>query len=349
MLDGFSSFFGSSWFITIIAVWISVSALGMLSLTSSAKNLGFLWHIRGVVLALVEPFLDFLLTQIGLPPIWFDSVPAAVGRMKAIAVSETEVRVTFEAGTSVEEVGPLHRERYLVQMRDIGRRTGTKSPWRRITILEWDEDRFLTVGELRPGSRTEYRVCAFNSTGTGNWGRIASAMTFYQMNHQSGGDGPPCNVAPAKLTEEAPADTLGDSADDIALAQLVERENSEVSSLPPLYTWGQTAEALTLNVRVGSAVRAKGVTVRLKPTELSITADDNPILHGPLFSFAVPDELTWTLEDGNLSVEFAKRTAKEKWPCIIKDHPRIDPRNVTFGNNSLSVGAREQLRTLGLD
>lgn len=109
-------------------------------------------------------------------------------------------------------------------------------------------------------------------------------------------------------------------------------ESSGVVTLQtPWGHWYQTTEEVYILVDVPSNTKAKQVSIKIKPDQLSLSVNDTAIFSGHLSKKVLADESTWTLEDGKLiRVQLAKAISDPMspdccWPGLFVDQYMVDP------------------------
>lgn len=101
------------------------------------------------------------------------------------------------------------------------------------------------------------------------------------------------------------------------------------------YTWTQTLSGLLVTIDVPAGTSRKSLTVDVA-SGLVVSVRGEVLVSGELHGEVLPDEITWTFEDGKVEVCLEKRE-KDWWPCVIKGHSKIDttkiePEKSTLGD-----------------
>ncbi|XP_023201181.1 nudC domain-containing protein 1 [Xiphophorus maculatus] len=96
-------------------------------------------------------------------------------------------------------------------------------------------------------------------------------------------------------------------------------ELSELEKADPLYFWQQTAEDLTVCVRLPGGVAKEDVSFRLTADSLSIGVRGcPPMLEGQLYALVDPEASAWTISDSNsLEVSLQKLGEGPMWPELV--------------------------------
>ncbi|XP_043994769.1 nudC domain-containing protein 1 isoform X2 [Gambusia affinis] len=96
-------------------------------------------------------------------------------------------------------------------------------------------------------------------------------------------------------------------------------ELSELDKTDPLYFWQQTAEDLTVCVRLPGGVAKEDVSFRLTADSLSIGVRGcPPIVEGQLYASVDPEASAWTISDSNsLEVSLQKLSEGPMWPELV--------------------------------
>lgn len=88
-----------------------------------------------------------------------------------------------------------------------------------------------------------------------------------------------------------------------------------------VYEWDQSLSEVNIYVEVPQGVRAKQLTVSIKPQHLSVGIKDLPAyLDKELGGLVRVSESLWTLEDGVLHIQLAKAQADTTWASAIAGH-----------------------------
>lgn len=98
-----------------------------------------------------------------------------------------------------------------------------------------------------------------------------------------------------------------------------EPQPMEVEKTDPIYFWQQTAEDLTVCVRMPEGVTKDGVQFRLTADTVSIGVQGfSPLLQGQLYAAVDPEASAWIIKDNkSLEVTLQKRSEGALWPELV--------------------------------
>uniref|UniRef100_A0A665TL73 NudC domain-containing protein 1 n=1 Tax=Echeneis naucrates TaxID=173247 RepID=A0A665TL73_ECHNA len=98
-----------------------------------------------------------------------------------------------------------------------------------------------------------------------------------------------------------------------------EAEPMEVDKADPIYFWKQTAEDLTVCVRMPEGIAKEQVQFRLTADKVSVGVEGfPPLLEGQLFAPVDPEASAWIIKnDKSLEVTLQKRTEGPLWPELV--------------------------------
>ncbi|CAD7939842.1 unnamed protein product [Amoebophrya sp. A120] len=332
----------SSWWGPFLwSLAVGIIGIVVLSFTRLRKYSALLEETRENVLFLIAPLALTL-----LPATWTDQYPAPPAKVKAIPVSPTEIRLVWSSGSRM--YGPLHTEQYRVEMRNVWKQNTVPLTEAQEKATKWrvvGDDFEVTgadgwtcstvVDNLEAGGETEYRVTAWNSRGeTPMLQNPVRAKTKLMPNDEDGGSGP--NYVWGQTKERV-----------TVVVKLKTEEDDDHTTVDPA-----TGEKRNPGARPPLIVTSKQIDVKLKPKELLVKVAGKERLNGQLPFFAVPDDLTWTLEaeKNALELEFAKRDPGTKWPTLLQGHPEIDVEEVVFSSRMFGGKGKfkPELMKLGL-
>lgn len=147
-------------------------------------------------------------------------------------------------------------------------------------------------------------------------------------------------MAAESITEQPVADIVAQSSTKLPQPRLTD-EGLQIpvgnGGVTESYTWTQTLEECTVLVpihqhsdRSNMILRGKDLDVQIKPNSLLVqtkktttATTSTVILQGTLFHHIVPDESTWTLEDGIVQISLYKQQ-RTFWKSILQGDPEID-------------------------
>ncbi|XP_024114964.1 nudC domain-containing protein 1 [Oryzias melastigma] len=106
--------------------------------------------------------------------------------------------------------------------------------------------------------------------------------------------------------------------------ELPEPEPMEVDKIEPIYFWQQTAEDITVCLRMPKGLTREEVQFRLSSDDLSIGVQGfPPLLEGQLFAPVDPEASAWIIKnDKSLEVTLQKRTEGPMWPELVMGDKR---------------------------
>ena len=112
--------------------------------------------------------------------------------------------------------------------------------------------------------------------------------------------------------------------------------SAEQAALP--YKWRQTLADVDITVPVPSGTRAKGLTVELKRSSISVGLKGQPpILSGALCREIKVDDSTWTLDDQReVAIHLEKIDQMKWWDSVVQGAPKIDTTKINPDNSKLS-------------
>lgn len=104
------------------------------------------------------------------------------------------------------------------------------------------------------------------------------------------------------------------------------------------YVWTQTLSELTVAIHLPPDTKTKMLDVQIKNTSLKVSIKGNPtpIVQGELHKRIVVDDSLWTLEDGDLVINFQKDNRMEWWKCVIVGDAEINTQKVQPENSKLN-------------
>mmetsp|Transcript_38411 Transcript_38411/g.89301 ORF Transcript_38411/g.89301 Transcript_38411/m.89301 type:complete len:226 (-) Transcript_38411:205-882(-) len=109
--------------------------------------------------------------------------------------------------------------------------------------------------------------------------------------------------------------------------------------VPGKYIWTQTLSELDLSVDLPAGTRGRDVTVNFTKGRLIIKlrGASDPICDDKLSHSVLPDDSTWTIEDGKkLCIQLQKKNGMEWWDKVCVSDPGIDVKKVRPENSKLS-------------
>lgn len=111
---------------------------------------------------------------------------------------------------------------------------------------------------------------------------------------------------------------------------------AEQAALP--YKWRQTLADVDITVPVPVGTRAKGLTVELKRSSISVGLKGQPpILSGKLCKEIKVDDSTWTLDDQReVAIHLEKIDQVKWWDSVVEGAPKIDTTKINPDNSKLS-------------
>lgn len=126
-----------------------------------------------------------------------------------------------------------------------------------------------------------------------------------------------------------PASTTTKPADD---ASSFSTHNGGRTSV---YHWSQTLQELQVNFPVDSALRSRDMDIVITPTRIKVAIrGQKPLLDCELYRRILPDDSSWTLEDGRsgkyLTLYLTKANQMEWWTCVGTGEPEIDVTKVSL-------------------
>merc|ERR1711916_199354 len=108
------------------------------------------------------------------------------------------------------------------------------------------------------------------------------------------------------------------------------------------YTWIQTLQEVTVQVKVRAGIKGKHCNVEIKKGRivLGIKGED-PIIEGEFFNTVKPDDCTWTIADDSdrgrvIELTLTKDNQMEWWRSVVQGHPEINTKKVVPENSKLS-------------
>lgn len=123
-----------------------------------------------------------------------------------------------------------------------------------------------------------------------------------------------------------------------------EKEEEEDKTPPPVgnggatdkYVWTQTLSEVTVNVKLPPGTKTKMLNVEIRNTHLKVGLKGQPpIVDADLHRRVIVDDSLWTLEDGDLVINFIKDNKMEWWKCVCVGDPEINTQKVQPENSKL--------------
>lgn len=103
------------------------------------------------------------------------------------------------------------------------------------------------------------------------------------------------------------------------------------------YTWTQQLTELEIEIPFPEGTKSKDVHVDIQKRSLKVGLKNaEPILSGDLFNEVKPDECSWTIDKGVLSITLFKINTMEWWPKVVTTEPEIDTKKINPESSKLS-------------
>lgn len=143
-------------------------------------------------------------------------------------------------------------------------------------------------------------------------------------------------AAGASAAPEPAADAASSDDDDTPASTGLPPNAGNGADLPT-YSWTQTLSEVVVTVPVPAGTRAAACDVAFTRTHLRAGLKGaDPILAGPTDGAVLPDDCTWSLQDGRLlEITLAKADTMRWWARVVEGQPGIDVTQVQPENSKL--------------
>eukprot|EP00033_Pygsuia_biforma_P000551 GCRY01000648.1.p1 GENE.GCRY01000648.1~~GCRY01000648.1.p1 ORF type:complete len:194 (+),score=28.67 GCRY01000648.1:66-584(+) len=114
------------------------------------------------------------------------------------------------------------------------------------------------------------------------------------------------------------------------------KRGGEISAEVP-YAWDQTLKDVTLTVPFNNdKLRGRDFKISITKNHLTVgLKNKEPIIDGKLHKEIKPDDSTWQVETGTVTIFLEKLNGMEWWKCVIQGHPEIDTKEIQPENSKL--------------
>lgn len=108
------------------------------------------------------------------------------------------------------------------------------------------------------------------------------------------------------------------------------------------YNWGQSLSEVTVNIYLPDNIKAKDLTVVMRPTKCSIKIKNGAtLLEGTWFKPILEDDSLWCIETDNtgrriLTLNLSKKTGQNWWDSVLEGQEKINTQKVEPENSKLS-------------
>ncbi|XXQ39818.1 CS domain-containing protein [Plasmodiophora brassicae] len=116
-----------------------------------------------------------------------------------------------------------------------------------------------------------------------------------------------------------------------------------------VYEWMQTLDGVEMFMRPPEGVRAKDLDIAITSDHLRVGLKGNPpFIDEDLFGRVVVKDSMWTLDSGEICIDFKKATAAETWSSVLKGKGALNVAEVAAERQNLLL-ERFQAENPGFD
>lgn len=103
------------------------------------------------------------------------------------------------------------------------------------------------------------------------------------------------------------------------------------------YSWTQQLSELEIEIPFPTETKSKDIIVDIQKKSIKAGLKNaEPILRGELFNEIKPDECSWTIDKGIVSITLFKINTMEWWPKVVNTEPEIDTKKINPESSKLS-------------
>lgn len=103
------------------------------------------------------------------------------------------------------------------------------------------------------------------------------------------------------------------------------------------YSWTQQLTELEIEIHFPEGTKSRDLIVDIQKKKLKIgLKNSDPILDGELFNQVKPEECSWTLDKGVVTITLFKINTMEWWPKVVNSEPEIDTKKINPDSSKLS-------------
>lgn len=103
------------------------------------------------------------------------------------------------------------------------------------------------------------------------------------------------------------------------------------------YSWTQQLSELEIDIPLPEGTRSRDLDVDIQKKTLRVgLKGTEPILNGELYSEVKPEECSWTIDRGTVTITLFKINTMEWWPKVVTTEPEIDTKKINPDSSKLS-------------
>lgn len=103
------------------------------------------------------------------------------------------------------------------------------------------------------------------------------------------------------------------------------------------YSWTQQLSELEIEIPFPKETKSRDLVIDIQKRRLKAGLKGlDPILDGELFNEIKPDECSWTIDKGIVSITLFKINSMEWWPRVVLNEPEIDTKKINPESSKLS-------------
>lgn len=103
------------------------------------------------------------------------------------------------------------------------------------------------------------------------------------------------------------------------------------------YSWTQQLAELEIEIPFPNHVKSRDLSIDIQKKYLKVgLKNEDPVLDGQLYNEIKPEECSWTIDKGLVTITLFKINAMEWWPKVINSEPEIDTKKINPHSSKLS-------------
>lgn len=103
------------------------------------------------------------------------------------------------------------------------------------------------------------------------------------------------------------------------------------------YSWTQQLSELEIEIPFPEGTKSRDLAIDIQKTTLKAGLKNaEPILNGELYNEVKPEECSWTIDRGLVTITLFKINNMEWWSKVIKTEPEIDTKKINPDSSKLS-------------
>lgn len=103
------------------------------------------------------------------------------------------------------------------------------------------------------------------------------------------------------------------------------------------YSWTQQLSELEIEIPFQPNIKSRDVAVDIQKRSIKAgLKNSEPVLQGELYNEVKPEECSWTVDKGVVTITLFKINTMEWWPKVVTTEPEIDTKKINPESSKLS-------------